>query len=260
MGRDRDGRDPPVARPGCQACIAASCGESSCARRGRSRAGAGASDHSELAIVGGRGRGVPGCGGWGGRGCAGRAVHLAGAFRWRAGGRWIASVLAHRANGTPSGSLVPTSSKGACGGGIPTAVGNVAAALAEPGRCSRARIRAVIASLLPFHGCRSGTGADRAPPDACCSSNGGAWRDGLNALATGPEARVLEPSNWGTLSTAPPERIHRLTHPAMEPHRRLRGFALGTLVAPGGKRARRRPSASNGVRFCSAARPGRTRS
>jgi hypothetical protein len=48
--------------------------------------------------------------------------------------------------------------------------------------------------------------------------------------------------------------------PGMEPHRRLRGFALGTLVAPGGKRARRRPSASNGVRFCSAARPGRTRS
>jgi hypothetical protein len=39
------------------------------------------------------------------------------------------------------------------------------------GRWSGARIRAVIASLLPFHGCRSGTGADRAPPDACCSSS-----------------------------------------------------------------------------------------
>jgi hypothetical protein len=46
-------------------------------------------------------------------------------------------------------------------------------------------------------------------------------------------------------------RTHsRLTHPAMEPHRRLRGFALGTLVAPGGSAhvaAHRRPTACGSV-------------
>jgi hypothetical protein len=35
--------------------------------------------------------------------------------------------------------------------------------------------------------------------DTRVSSNGRAWRDGPNALATGPGARVLEPSRTSTL-------------------------------------------------------------
>jgi hypothetical protein len=43
------------------------------------------------------------------------------------------------------------------------------------GRRSVAWIRAVSGSLLPFHGCRSGTGYDRAPADCRRSSQAGVW-------------------------------------------------------------------------------------
>jgi len=46
-----------------------------------------------------------------------------------------------------------------------------------------------------FHGCRSGTGSDRASDDARGSSGAGVWSDGANSHANGPEARVLASSN-----------------------------------------------------------------
>jgi hypothetical protein len=57
-------------------------------------------------------------------------------------------------------------------------------------RLSSCMDRAVSASLLPCHGCRSGTGSDRAPAHARSSSLAGASRPSVRATASRREQQV----------------------------------------------------------------------
>jgi hypothetical protein len=71
---------------------------------------------------------------------------------------------------------------------------------ASPSCCAYAWIRAVSASLLPFHGCRSGTGSDRASAEAPSSSK---------AVASLADARLHE-SGGACTTMAAPARSQRL--------------------------------------------------